>query len=350
MPTTSLTSELRKRTSDYFVSIQSKPTGNIKLYAKAIILIVSFVLFYVHVVFFTSNFVVLSLLECMILGALTSAIGFNIMHDGAHGSFSNQKILNELAGISLNVLGANVFLWKTKHNIVHHTYTNIEGMDDDIDLKPFLRLCQTQKRYGIHKFQYLYFWMAYSLFYFFWVFFSDYNKYFTRKVGEMRILKMSIAEHFSFWGFKALHLILFIIIPIYSCGLVAWIVGFLTYGLFAGIVLSFVFQLAHTVEATHFPLLNQTTGKIEDEWAIHQLKTTANFATKNKVISWFTGGLNFQIEHHLFPYISHIHYPAISAIVKQVCKEYNITYNEYPKMRLAVASHISHLKQMGKVG
>ncbi len=348
MSTISLTAELRKRTSDYFVSIKSKPTGDIHLYLKALILISSFIFFYIHVVFFTSPYLIVSLLECLILGALTSAIGFNIMHDGAHGSFSNQKIVNQMAAISLNVLGANVFMWKTKHNIVHHTYTNIEGMDDDIDLKPFLRLCHSQKRYGIHKFQYLYFWMAYSLFYFFWVFFSDYNKYFTRKIGEMQILKISLLEHFSFWGFKILHLFLFIFIPIYSCGFLAWLVGFLTYGFFAGIVLSTVFQLAHTVEATQFPLLNKITGKVEDEWAIHQLRTTANFATKNKLISWFTGGLNFQIEHHLFPYISHIHYPALSTIVRQVCKEYNIVYNEYPKMRLAMASHISHLKEMGR--
>lgn len=348
MSSISISAELRKRTTDYFVSIQSKPTGNIKLYVKALVLILSFILFYTHVVFLTSNHTLVSLMECMILGALTSAIGFNIMHDGAHGSFSKKKIFNDLAGISLNVLGANVFLWKTKHNIVHHTYTNIEGMDDDIDLKPFLRLCNTQKRYGIHRFQHLYFWMAYSLFYFFWVFFSDYNKYFSRKVGDIKISNITTLEHLSFWVFKILHLILFIIIPIYSCGLFAWSIGFLTYGLFAGIVLSLVFQLAHTVQSTHFPSLNIKTGRVEDEWAIHQLKTTSNFATRNKLISWFTGGLNFQIEHHLFPYISHIHYPAISQIVKQVCKEYNVTYNEYPKMRLALVSHILHLKQMGR--
>jgi linoleoyl-CoA desaturase len=164
----------------------------------------------------------------------------------------------------------------------------------------------------------------------------------------MPIKKMSMQEHFTFWGFKALHLVLFVVVPIYMVGFTAWLIGFLTYGLFAGIVLSLVFQLAHTVSDTHFPTPDATTGKVEDEWAVHQLKTTANFATKNKIVSWFTGGLNFQVEHHLFPHISHIHYPAISEIVKQVCKEYNIPYIEYPKVRLAVASHVRHLKEMGK--
>ena len=131
-------------------------------------------------------------------------------------------------------------------------------------------------------------------------------------------------------------------------GFMPWLIGFLTAGLFAGFVLSIVFQLAHTVEHTHFPVANVDTNKLEDEWAVHQLKTTANFATNNKLISWWVGGLNFQIEHHLFPKISHVHYPAISKIIKKACAEFNIPYIEYPKMRIAVASHVSYLKQLSR--
>ena len=92
-----------------------------------------------------------------------------------------------------------------------------------------------------------------------------------------------------------------------------------------------VFQLAHTVEHTSFPVPDEDTGRLEDEWAVHQLKTTANFATNNKVVSWLVGGLNFQIEHHLFPKISHVHYPAISKIIRNACEEYGIPYIEYRK-------------------
>lgn len=348
-PTNSFHAELRKRTNDYFVKINSKPTGNSKLYTKAMVLILSFIAVYVHLVVFTSPFVWLNIFECLLLGTLTAAIGFNIMHDGAHGSFSQKKWLNELAGLSLNVLGANVFMWKTKHNVVHHTFTNIEGMDDDINARPFLRLCETQKKYKIHKFQHLYFIFAYSLLYIYWIFFTDYKKYFSGKVGEMPIKKMTAADHISFWGFKIFHFGLFVLLPIYFVGFKTWLIGFLIYGLFAGIVLSLVFQLAHTVSDTHFPVPDVQTGKVEDEWAVHQIKTTANFATTNKIVSWFTGGLNFQVEHHLFPHISHIHYPAISQIVKQVCSEYNIPYIEYPKVRMAIASHVAHLKHMGEI-
>jgi linoleoyl-CoA desaturase len=190
--------------------------------------------------------------------------------------------------------------------------------------------------------------MAYSLLYLWWVFVADYKKYFTGRIGPMPLKKMKLADHISFWTFKIIHAGLFIVAPIYLTGFMPWLIGFLIFGLVAGFVLSIVFQLAHTVEDTHFFHAEENMAKMEDEWAIHQIKTTANFATRNKVVSWFTGGLNFQIEHHLFPKISHIHYPAISKIIRKACEEYGIRYIEYRKVRLAVASHVAFLRQMGR--
>ena len=181
-----------------------------------------------------------------------------------------------------------------------------------------------------------------------WVFVTDYKKYFSGKIGSTPLRKMTISEHFYFWFYKVAHAFLFIALPVYMVGFMPWLIGFLSMGLVAGFVLSIVFQLAHTVEHTHFPLPSDATGKMEDEWAIHQIKTTANFATKNKLVSWLVGGLNFQVEHHLFPKISHVHYPAISKIIKKACQDYGITYIEYPKVRLAVASHVAFLRQMGR--
>jgi len=157
---------------------------------------------------------------------------------------------------------------------------------------------------------------------------------------------MTWQDQFSFWGFKILHIVLFIVIPILTVGAGKWAIGFIIYAAFAGFVLSIVFQLAHTVEDTAFPVPDVTTNKVEDEWAIHQLKTTANFATKSRLACWFMGGLNFQVEHHLFPKISHIHYPKINKIIKETCTEFNVTYIEYKKLKDAIASHITHLKQL----
>ena len=163
----------------------------------------------------------------------------------------------------------------------------------------------------------------------------------------MPIKKMTLADHLIFWSFKLFYLFVFVAVPIYVTGFMAWLIGFLTFTLVAGFVLSIVFQLAHTVEHTHFPMPGEG-GKLEDEWAIHQLKTTANFAPKNKFISWLVGGLNFQIEHHLFPKVSHVHYANLRRIIKQACAEYGIPYIEYPRMSQAVVSHVSFLKQMGR--
>jgi linoleoyl-CoA desaturase len=306
-----------------------------------------FALLYIHLVFFTPA-AVWAIAECVLLGGVVAAIGFNIMHDGAHGSFSKHKIVNNIAAFTLNILGGNSFMWDMKHNVIHHAYTNIDGVDDDIDIQPWMRMSSTQPKYAMHKYQHIYFWFLYSMLYVLWIFLLDYQKYFKKRIGVMPIKKMSAKDHLVFWSFKIVNLILFVGLPIYTIGFTGWLVGFLTFTILAGLTISIVFQLAHTVEHTHFPMPNTETNKLEDEWAIHQLKTTANFAPRSKVISWLVGGLNFQVEHHLFPKISHIHYPEISKIVKQACKEFNIPYIEYPKMYQAIASHVHFLKQMGR--
>jgi len=340
-------SELKRRISEYFEEVGQSTYGNYKLFVKAVILMIGFVLVYTHLVFFTPN-VFFSIIECIILGGVASAIGFNVMHDGAHGSFSSNKLVNRFAAFSLNILGGNSFMWNVKHNIIHHAFTNVDGVDDDIDIQPWMRMSQTQKKYKMHKYQHIYFWLLYSLFYLFWIFVLDYQKYFKSRIGNMELKKMSLSDHLVFWGFKLFHAFLFIGLPIYMLGFTSWVIGFLIFTSFAGLVLSLVFQLAHTVEHTAFPLPDEVTGRMENEWAVHQIKTTANFATKNKLICWLVGGLNFQIEHHLFPKISHVHYPKISKIIREACNEYGIEYIEYPKMRYAVASHVAFLKQMGR--
>lgn len=345
--THSFHTELKKRISNYFQEVGKSTTGDYKIFVKALILVAAFVVLYVHLVFFTP-ITIIAILESVVLGVVIASIGFNVMHDGAHGSFSKYKWVNTLAALSLNILGGNNFMWNQKHNVIHHAYTNIDGVDEDIDIQPWLRMSESQSKYRLHKYQHLYFWILYSLLYLFWMFISDYKKYFRGRISSMPLKKMSLSDHIVFWSFKAFHAFIFIALPIYMVGFSTWLVSFLVFTLVAGFVLSIVFQLAHTVEHTAFPVPDKETNRLEDEWAIHQLKTTANFATRNKIVNWFVGGLNFQIEHHLFPRISHVHYPEISRIIKQACQEYGIAYIEYPKMRHAVASHVAFLRQMGR--
>lgn len=346
---TSFHVELKRRINEYFKTTGKSSTGGIRIFSKALFLIAGLIYCYVQLVFFTPENFWLCMLLCVGIGAFVSGVGFNVMHDGGHGSFSKSNIVNRVAAHSAEVVGASQFMWNMKHNIIHHAYTNIDGVDDDIDARPFLRMASTQKKYKMHRFQHLYFWMFYSILHIYWTLMSDYQKYFTKKIGSTPLKKMKTPDHIKFWTFKALYYSLFIVIPIVQVGFMDWLVGYLVFSLTAGLILSLVFQLAHTVEETAFPIPDVSTGRLSDEWAVHQLKTTANFATKSKLISWYVGGLNFQVEHHLFPKISHIHYPEINKIVKQACAEYNVTYIEYKRMYQAFHSHINFLKHMGRI-
>jgi linoleoyl-CoA desaturase len=339
--------ELKKRINDYFEKTGQSSTGNLHLYIKAAVLLISFFSLYIHLVFFTPS-AVWAILECVLLGMVVAGIGFNIMHDGAHGSFSKFKWVNNIAAMTLNLIGGSSFMWNVKHNVIHHAYTNVDGVDDDIDIQPWMRMSTTQPKRVMHRYQHYYFWFLYAMLYIMWIFVLDYQKYFKGKIGDMPFKKMSLSDHLVFWGFKAAYLFLFIGLPVYIVGFISWLTGFLIFSVITGFVISIIFQLAHTVEHTAFPVPHDQTGKLDDEWAIHQLKTTANFAPKNKLISWLVGGLNFQIEHHLFPKVSHVHYPAIRKIIKQACQEFNVPYIEYSRLRHALISHVSFLKQMGR--
>lgn len=336
---------LKNKVQQYFQNNNIEQHGNFNLYLKAGILIASFLALYIHLVFFTGPWW-LSLLECALLGINVALIGFNIMHDGNHGSFSKSSWWNKLASYSGSMLGASQYMWATKHNIIHHTFTNVDGVDDDIDAGDLLRLAPTQEYRKFHSYQHIYFVFLYMMMYVFWVFFSDYKKYFSKKIGEYPLKNMTMGVHVRFWGMKIFHAIIFIALPIYMLGFWPWLVGFLLMSWVGGFFLSIVFQLAHTVEHTAFPMPEGDTNKLENEFALHQLATTANFATKSKFWTWMLGGLNFQIEHHLFPKISHIHYPKISKIIKQVCKEEGVNYIEYKNVRTAVAAHVAFLKRM----
>src|SRR4051794_31073777 len=165
--------ELKKRINEYFESTGKSLSGNTRLYTKAIVLVSSFIFLYIHLVFFTPA-IIWSVLECLLLGIVVAGIGFNIMHDGAHGSFSKYKWLNSTAAFSLNVLGGSSFMWNIKHNVIHHAYTNVDGVDDDIDIQPWMRMSSTQPKLKMHRYQHVYFWVLYALLYILWVFVLDY--------------------------------------------------------------------------------------------------------------------------------------------------------------------------------
>ncbi|HLW19943.1 MAG TPA: acyl-CoA desaturase [Cyclobacteriaceae bacterium] len=337
---------LKGKVNDYFSENHLSRTGGRKLVMKSTLIILSAISLYTVLVFFTPS-APLAILLCALLGINFAVIGFNIMHEGGHGSFSRYKWLNDVSAYSLNLLGGNIHFWKQKHNIDHHTYTNIEGMDHDIDVK-FMRMHEEQPRYGYHRFQHYYWVLLYGISYMAWVLYQDFEKYFSRKMEKTgRRKKLDVKEHVIFWLTKVGYVFLYFVMPILFVGWLPTLVGFVVLSIACGFSISIVFQLAHVVEGTQFPEADSETNKMEKEWAVHQLATTANFATKSKIAYWFLGGLNFQVEHHLFPSISHVHYPQINKLVKETCHEFNVAYLEHKTMGRAFLSHILHIKKLG---
>ncbi|MDQ3191509.1 MAG: acyl-CoA desaturase [Bacteroidota bacterium] len=345
--TTAFFPTLQKSVNEYFKTNKLKPTGNMSLYAKTLILVPSAIALYVTLVFFTPH-PAIAISLAAILGLISASIGFSVMHDACHGSYSTKKWVNEIIGLTLNALGGNAFLWKQKHNEIHHTYTNVDGADEDIAKIPLLRQCHTQPFMKIHTMQHLYIFVLYGFSSIIWIAYMDFIKYFQGRILNTKIHNMDTKEHVIFWASKVLYAIVYIAVPIYFVGVLPWLVGFFAMHFVMGLMLGIVFQLAHVVEITHFEQITSDSLHIESEWAIHQINTTANFARNNKIVNWYVGGLNYQVEHHLFPRISHVHYPAISKIVERVCKEFNVTYNDFPTMWSAIGSHYRFMRELGK--
>jgi linoleoyl-CoA desaturase len=339
---------LKVSVDEYFETKKLKKTGDWRLFLKTIVLFTSAIVIYGCLMIFKIK-AFPAIVLAAVLGYVFACIGFAVMHDANHGSYSPNTRFNDFLGLSINALGACAFFWKQKHNIIHHTYTNVDGIDDDIAKAPVIRHCDTQKWVPAHKVQHLYLPLVYALSTIFWIYIMDFTKYFTRRIYTTEAWKMNLKNHLIFWATKIWYVTMYIIIPVHVWGWGGWAIGYFTMNAVMGITLSLVFQLAHVVEGTEFesvPL--DETKHLETAWAEHQLKTTSNFAMGNKFISWCVGGLNYQIEHHLFPRVSHVHYPAISKIVMEKCKEYNLPYNYYVTMSEAVASHFKVMKDLGK--
>lgn len=284
----------------------------------------------------------------VLLGLSLAALGFNVQHDGGHGAFSEHRWINRLAALTLDLMGASSYVWARKHNTFHHTYTNIAGHDDDIDVGFLGRLSPHQRRLWFHRFQHVYLWFLYGFLPLKWHLYDDFHNVMTGRIGEHHLPRPKGVNLLTFVGGKVLFFSLALAIPML---LHPWWIVLLFYGAAAfvqGVVLSVVFQLAHCVEPSSFPLPSADTGRMDSAWAVHQVQTTVDFAQQNRPLTWFVGGLNFQIEHHLFPQVCHVHYPALAPLVQRTCNDFGLRYSSHPTLRAAIASHYRWLKRMGQ--
>lgn len=284
------------------------------------------------------------------LGMTCAFIGFNICHDAVHGSFAADSKTNKALSLCFHLIGGNPYVWSLSHNVVHHTYTNIPGHDEDLEIAPGLvRIHHEEPNKKIYRFQHYYAFLLYGLASLSWVLRKDYVKFFQKDIGKTASGKHPRKEYFNLFFYKAVYYALFIVLPLCVLSITWWqfLIGFLVMHYFEGLVLGLVFQLAHIVEHAEFPEPNED-GNIEESWAVHQMQTTANFSCNSPVATFLCGGLNFQIEHHLFPKICHIHYPEISKIVKATAADHGIHYIENKTFWTALQSHYRVLRKYGK--
>jgi linoleoyl-CoA desaturase len=339
---------LKERVDNYFKERNvSRHANNFMIFKTVFFISVAIALYICIITSILPLFIQLG--GAILLGMTMAFIGFNVCHDALHGAYSSSKKVNKGLGFIFNILGASSYIWNLTHNIVHHSYTNIVDHDEDIEIAPgLIRVNETGKANKIQRYQHIYAFFLYGFTTLSWFFRKDYLKFFKKNIGESHVNKHPRIEYFNLFFYKAIYYFLFIVLPLLVMGLTVWqfIIGFVAMNMAEGLVLGLVFQLAHVVEDTE--IRHAENNSIEDAWAVHQLKTTANFAPTNRLANFLCGGLNLQVEHHLFPKICHVHYRKLSVIVRQTALEFNLPYHENRSFLSALRSHYLLLKRLGR--
>lgn len=343
---------LKKRVDAYFKENNISKHANGAMVFKTVCMLALFFVPYAVIMSNTGN-VWIAMLMFVLMGFGTAGIGFSVMHDSVHGAYSANPVINRILGNSMNVIGGSMFTWKIQHNVLHHTYTNISHHDDDIAPRYALRFSPHDDWHKIHRFQHIYALPLYGLMTLSWVALKDFTQLMDYKAkGLVAQIKGNYTWEMVVMAFtKAFYFFYIVALPMIFTDLTWWqiLIGLVVMHYIAGFIMATVFQLAHVVEEAEFPLPNDE-GVVENAWAIHQMETTADFAQKSKLVSWFVGGLNFQVEHHLFPNICHIHYPAIAKIARETAAEFGVAYNAQKTVLSAVRSHLRMLYRLGHAG
>ena len=338
--------EVRRRVDEFFQKTGRRQRDCPQMYFKSAILVACFVAVYLLLIFVAQTWWQ-ALPLAVGIGLLTAAIGFNIQHDGSHRSYSEYGWVNKMMALTLDVIGGSSHHWQWKHNVYHHTYVNITGQDTDIDLGGLARLTPHRRRLWFYRWQHYYLWPLYGVMAINWHLVGDFRDVIPGRIGEHKLPRPKGWDLVIFVAGKASFFAVAFVVPLLFHRFWVVVLFYCAATVVLGLVLSVVFQLAHCVEAAQFPLPQPDTGRIENAWAIHQVETTVDFARRSRIAAWLLGGLNFQIEHHLFPRICHVHYPAISSLVEQTCQEFGVRYSEHETFWSGVASHFHWLRKMG---
>lgn len=281
-----------------------------------------------------------------IVHALTHLlIAFNISHDANHDALSKRPIINKLFSYSLDLIGVSSYFWRIAHNQQHHTYINVLHWDDNVNGYGIMRFSPDDAHRKIHRFQHIYASVLYGLVTLNYVTLKDFKLVFKSIKYNKAITIRAIVELFIS---KIFYFSYIFVIPMYLLKLpfVNVLATFVAGHFVVGLLLSYIFQCGHLTEDAHYPHIEDE--HIQDAWAIHVVKSTCDYASDNKVLTYLSGAINIHIAHHLFPTICHIHYKSLIPIIKETAQEHNLKYREHFGVVNAIASHLSMLKELGK--
>lgn len=343
--------ELRKRVDSYFKENKINKHGNIHLYIKTVVMFAAYLVPFFLITFHAFESKAVWLLLSALMGLGMAGIGMCVMHDANHGSYSKNARFNRFLGFfSMGLLSGNSLNWRIQHNVIHHTFTNVHDHDEDIAPPGFLRFEPHTEKKKIHKFQFLYAWFFYGMMTLMWSTIKDFNQVIRyNKAGHLKAANTTFARELSVVIISKILYFSYMLIPYFiipEMSFLNWVIGYVVMHYVAGLTLALVFQVAHVTEDNEFPLV--TEGELDNNFIEHQLRTTMNFAMGNRFISYVVGGLNYQVEHHLFPAISHVHYPKISGIVERTAKEFNMPYKSEKTFAAAIYQHTKMLYVLGK--
>lgn len=276
-------------------------------------------------------------------------LSLNIGHDASHGCFSPHRRVNAAFAYVFELIGTSNYLWAIMHNRAHHGYVNLHVNDVAIQTEPLLRLSPDAPHYPWQRWQHLYAIPLYSVSTLFWVLLKDFRFIAKDHIGPFDTRRHPWHQYVQLVGFKILYIGYVVLVPWLWGGipLVQVLVGFVVMHLTMGITLGLTFQTTHAVEETQDPRWLGPDA-IDSTWAIHVLSSTSDFATQSRLLNFLFGGLNCHVAHHLFPNISHVHYPEISKIIEEVARAHGLPYIQNKHMWAAALSHLRYLKRLGQ--
>lgn len=341
---------LQQRVRAYFKDNNKSKHANATMVIKTIAMISFYLLPFLAILTFAENIWLIAGLWLM-MGFGMAGVGLSIMHDANHGAYSKNQNVNKILGGLITFLGGSGVNWRIQHNVLHHTYTNVTGMDEDIDPGVVLRFSPHAERRKMHRFQHVYAWFFYGLMTLMWCTVKDYKQ--AARYSKMDLMKTQQTSYrklmIELVVSKLAYFAVFLVLPMILSPISPWVTlsFFVMMHFVCGLILAMIFQPAHVVPSSNYPVPDES-GNIEADWAVSQLFNTTNFAPKAKLFSWYVGGLNFQIEHHLFPNVCHVHYDKLSKIVSETAQEFNLPYISQKTFYGALREHTRMLRDLGR--